>query len=449
MREPVLIRELVAGLPIPVDPGTLVPALGEFVVALPSGLAGARLGFERRELDGSRTPLGDVALDAVPERAPSPFVGTEVARIRGTAAPADALDIAILGDGYRKDDLPLFDAQAERVADELLRQPPYADYARRIVVHRVDLVSRERGASYDCARDEVIEGCADRARDTALGSTFPLRVATMLGLPVSDRAVMQRSPWSVAEAAALVPYDAIIVLVATAKSGGFGLYQASVPAFQDGMERTAVHELGHAFAKLGDEYAAPGDPCQDVLLTPDFPNVTARVTDPARVPWRAWLTPGVPLPTPRRGAWSAAIGLFAGAGGGCVDHFRPAAECLMHDSDAPLCAVCQEQTVKRLYETVDVLRGVRLERGVLRADLVRQAEAIEPAEPIEGDWLVDGRRVASAATATGAPVPLFVAQVAGPGRHVVSLVARPLTARVRSAPEGMDERVDVTVEVGR
>ena len=60
-----------------------------------------------------------------------------------------------------------------------------------------------------------------------------------------------------------------------------------------------IHELGHSFAFLADEYE--GNVAYNDMyprgVEPLDPNIT-EMLDPANLKWKALLTPGVPLPTP-------------------------------------------------------------------------------------------------------------------------------------------------------
>ena len=235
----------------------------------------------------------------------------------------------------------MFKAHAGKISTQFTQIAPYSEYFSRMNFYRIDVPSAESGASYDCSDTEDIDGCVDDFRDTAFGSVFPLRLGVLLGMEVSDRAIFQLKQWDLLQAAALAPFDEVVVLVNTRKFGAFGIYNASLSAYLEELSRVTVHELGHSFALLGDEYIVEGDICQGYELTPDYPNITPLHETPETVPWKKWLTPDIPLPTPAEESYSQSVGLFKGAGAGCLDYYRPKQNCLMRNSSSgALCPIC-------------------------------------------------------------------------------------------------------------
>ena len=116
-----------------------------------------------------------------------------------------------------------------------------------------------------------------------------------------------------------------------------------------GFPDTAVHELGHSFGVLGDEYNIDGDPC--LFNEPAIPlpvNIsTTSLLDELK--WAHLVEEGTPLPT---SATDADVGAFSGAYN-CDELFRPAHNCKMRSSSQDFCAVCSEQLVSRIYAYVD------------------------------------------------------------------------------------------------
>ena len=444
IREPVQVREFLgnAGLQeMGIDPINILPEVGDFVFPMPDLDEAETLRIERIELDGEATILGTFPLADIPEMPEYEFADAPVTKIVGNAPPEEALDVVILGDGYTEDELGLFKTHAGKISTAFTQVQPYSEYFKRLNFYRVDIPSQESGASYDCSDTEEIEGCVDNFRETAFGSVFPLRLGVLLGMEVSDRAIFQLKQWSVYQAASLAPFDTVVILVNTKKYGAFGIYNASLSAYLDNLGRVTVHEMGHSFSLLGDEYVVEGDICQAYLLTPDYPNLSPLGTTPSDVKWVDWLTWNVPLPTPSDdAAWSDAVGLFAGAGAGCVDYYRPKADCLMRStsSGAPLCPVCKEQTIHRFYETFDYLSA----DGV-RADGETLVLAHDYGAPATGEWRVNGE------LAGDAMVPLAFERPA-PGtseEYQVKLVVRDGTEGVRRGTDTLEETVEATVRV--
>ena len=118
----------------------------------------------------------------------------------------------------------------------------------------------------------------------------------------SERYVLTYDDRSLRDAAAQAPYDAIEILVNDARYGGGGIYnhQATASADTGFAEYVFVHEFGHHFAALADEYYT-SDVAYETgaadLPEPWEPNVTA-LKDPANLKWRDLVETGTPLPTP-------------------------------------------------------------------------------------------------------------------------------------------------------
>ena len=109
----------------------------------------------------------------------------------------------------------------------------------------------------------------------------------------------------------------------------------------------AVHEAGHTFSGLGDEYdsAYPGFP------DTEEPNTT-RETNPASIKWRDWILGGTPIPTPETSTYAAVVGLFEGAHYHDTGWYRPKLDCKMKTLGVPFCEVCAETLIKSTYRLV-------------------------------------------------------------------------------------------------
>lgn len=362
-----------------------LPTLGRFPVQVPLLEGAEQVLFEVRE-DGETYALRG-AYDLSRVEGDDLGVATDLVRstevLHGRRRGEDRVDVAIVGDGYTAAELPLFREHAARVADRLLGAEPFASFPDRLGVVRVDVASNESGASYDCP------DCA--VRDTAFGTLFPIALVNRLtGSAYDDRAMFQADQWTLTRALSAVEWDAAIVLVNSDKYGGMAVHVASNTTGQPDYAQIAVHELGHAFGMLGDEYVADACIRSPALGLPE--NVT---DDPRRPPWDHWIAPGTPLPTPAGS--DHGIGAWAGAWN-CEDLYRPARSCKMRDQGA-FCPVCAELLARRVFRFSDPARDVRHEDGAFvidgappdaRVRLLRDGEvlaegtAAEPPSPVRG-----------------------------------------------------------------
>ena len=252
--------------------------------------------------------------------------------------PAQSLDVLILGDGYTAQEMDKFRADARRFAQLFFDYEPYRRNRRRISIRAVEAVSRESGT------DEPRKGIW---RDTALSSSF--------NTFDSARYLTTEDNRSMREIASLAPYDIIYIMVNTARYGGGGIYNlfSVFAADTEYAEYVFIHEFGHAFGGLGDEYHNPGATSYDedefypTGVEPWEPNLTA-LLDPAAVKWADMIEPGTPIPTPETAEYVDRIGVFEGAGYRSHGLYRPCFDSIMfHKAHLDYCPV-SERAIERL-----------------------------------------------------------------------------------------------------
>lgn len=254
------------------------------------------------------------------------------------APPAQAVDVLILGDGYTAEEMPKLRADARRFAEVLFEYEPYRSQRDRISVRAIEVESRESGT------DEPRKGIW---RDTALSCSF--------NTFDSERYLTTEDNRALRDLASLAPYDAIVVMVNTARYGGGGIFNLYniFAADADYAEYIFIHELGHSLGALGDEYHDPGATSYDEEMfyprgvEPWEPNITA-LLDPANLKWGDLVVAGTPIPTPSTAEHVDRIGAFEGAGYQTRGLFRPCFDSIMfHKVHMGYCAV-SERAVGRL-----------------------------------------------------------------------------------------------------
>ena len=258
-------------------------------------------------------------------------------------------DVVVTGDGYTRDELPIFAERVEAFCERFFDAAPF-DVLRGLVnVHRLDVVSADSGADdpLTCADGSTGDGARPR---TFFDATFCGGGNRRL-LTVHTAAVL-------AAAGQHVPaYDMVFVQVNASRYGGSGGAVAVFSAHPDATE-IALHELGHTAFGLADEYPAKSgcahpDPGHDHHPgpEPDYPNVTL---DPNAAKWAELLRPQTPLPTmsnpdPSRcddrpsSVPAGTVGAFEGADYHRAGVYRPEYHCRMRTLGAPFCAVCQRE----------------------------------------------------------------------------------------------------------
>ncbi len=207
--------------------------------------------------------------------------------------PHARVDIAILGDGYTAAEEGKFRADVERFADLMLGYEPYRSMADHFNIWGVLKPSQESGC------DEPSRGVH---RNTALGSTFD-----SLG---SERYLLTEDNRVIRDVAANAPYDLLYIMVNHERYGGGGIYNLFCTFTSDNQWSPFVflHEFGHSFAGLADEYYSSSTAYNDFYpagMEPHERNITA-LLDPANLKWKHLLTDDVALPTPwRKGEYDA------------------------------------------------------------------------------------------------------------------------------------------------
>ncbi len=319
------------------------------------------------------------APDVVRKQEPAPAKPIPI-RVSG-ASPAK-VDLLIMGDGYTAADMKKFEADAKRLADHLFTVSPFKERALDFNVWGLAVPTQESGVSRPSTGVH---------RASALGTRYDIFGSERYVLTLDNRALR--------EIAQHAPYEFIEILVNNDTYGGGGIFGqfSTAAAGNDWANYLFVHEFGHHFAGLADEYYtspvayAPSDN----RMEPWEPNVTS-LRDPAKLKWKRHVKAGTALPTPwpkaeyeehsrayqkQRAALRAAnrpesemsalfredlaftgklfskaptrhaVGAFEGANYEAKGYYRSEMQCLMFDRSEKFCNVCNDgiTTIIDLY----------------------------------------------------------------------------------------------------
>jgi hypothetical protein len=228
-----------------------------------------------------RTAIDPASTELRRESADSDLIVIE-AHVGGE--PAACVDLVILGEGYTAAEAPKFEADLRRFTAALLSREPFASLKNRLSVRGVLKPSQDSGC------DEPSRGVHRR---TAFGCTF-----NSLG---SERYLLTEDNRAIRDAARAVPYDVLSIMVNHTRYGGGGIYNLFNTFTSDNQwsNYVFVHEFGHGFAGLADEYYSSSTAYTDFYpegVEPVERNIT-RLTN-GRFKWAALLSAGAPVPTP-------------------------------------------------------------------------------------------------------------------------------------------------------
>ena len=242
----------------------------------------------------------------------------------------DCIDVAILAEGYTVEEMALFYQDAEATCDALFNHEPFKKLKNKFNIVAVASPSEDSGVSIPRKNEW---------KSTAVSSHFDTFY--------SDRYLTTSRVKSIHNWLAGIPYEHIIILANTDTYGGGGIYNsytlttAHHPAFKP----VVVHEFGHSFGGLADEYFYSDEP------SPLYPydkepweqNISTLVNFDSK--WKDMVPAGTPVPTPAKKSGDevfTAVGVYEGAGYTSKGIYRPVTECRMKINEAPaFCSVCQ------------------------------------------------------------------------------------------------------------
>jgi hypothetical protein len=310
------------------------------------------------------------AQDVIKKQGPAP---ARPIPIRVSGLSPQKVDLLILGDGYTQADMPKFEADARRLSQHLFEVSPFRERAHDFNVWAMAVPTQESG---------ITRPSTGVHHASALGARYDIFGSERYVLTLDNRALRDIAQYS--------PYEFIEILVNNETYGGGGIFGqfSTAAASNEWANYLFVHEFGHHFAGLADEYYTSPVSYQSsgARMEPWEPNVTA-LRDPARLKWKQHVQAATPLPTPwpkaeyeeysrvyqkRRAALRAAnrpesemnalfredlkrtneifskakyrnaIGAFEGANYEASGYYRPAMQCIMFDRSEQFCPVCQD-----------------------------------------------------------------------------------------------------------
>ncbi len=353
----------------------------------PTPAVAAQLSVLRRNEGQSFDTVWSIAIDPagmfVDDSAPP---RPQLIAIQNSGPPERKLDLLLIGDGYMQPECAgRFEPQARELTAALFEKEPFKSRRNDINVWALCPPAMSSGIS---------RPSTGQHRRSPVGATYDAFGSERYILTFDNKALRDLAAWA--------PYEFLVILANNDTYGGGGIHNAfaTVAAGSEWAPYVFVHELGHHFAALADEYYTSPvayEPAQ-VVIEPWEPNVTALKT-PDRVKWQHLITAGTSVPTTwpkqlfeehqrdfqaRRKQIRAAnrpesemnalfreeqafttallarspeagkVGAFQGANYDAEAFYRPQLDCVMFTRDeVPFCRVCQYalDQVINLYTT--------------------------------------------------------------------------------------------------
>lgn len=248
----------------------------------------------------------------------------------------DCIDVAILAEGYTEKEMDIFYQDAQHTCESLFSYEPFRSMKGKFNIVAVASPSTDSGVSVP--RENLW-------KETTVHSHFDTFY--------SDRYLTTSRVKSIHNALAGIPYEHIIILANTDVYGGGGIYNSYTltTAHHPMFKPVVVHEFGHSFGGLADEYFYEDDVMTDTYpldIEPWEQNISTQVNFASK--WKDILPSGTPIPTPITERKEYPVGVYEGGGYSAKGIYRPAYDCRMKTNSYPeFCPVCQ-RAIRRMIK---------------------------------------------------------------------------------------------------
>ncbi len=306
------------------------------------------------------------------------FCGTIFAQVFDTimlhnTGPTDKrINLVIMGDGYQASEQDKFIIDATGLKNYLFTTVPYSNYAEYFNVIAVKVISNESGIKHPATATDVIEPVFPVSNpDTYFETTFDYqdihRCIYTSNTNLTTQVLAANTPF----------FDIAVVVANTTEYGGCAGTYAYFSAHANAKD-IFIHEIGHSFANLADEYW--------FASTSERPNKT-QVGSPSTNKWKNWIgTNGVDIyPFTEDPTW-----------------YRPHQNCEMRYLGMGYCSVCREATVERIHQLQGPIEGFSPSSSLLQMgtiDLDFEISLIFPnPNTLEFSWELNGVEINTSST---------------------------------------------------
>lgn len=245
------------------------------------------------------------------------------------------VDLVIIPEGYTKADSSKLLKDSFRFSEYLFNSSPFKENKDKFNINLIYAWSEEAGT--DIPPENIW-------KNTLLNSRFYTFYL--------DRYLMTSDNKTLRNVASNAPYDQIYILVNTDKYGGGAIYNHYAVCISDNKfsEYVFVHEFGHSFAFLADEYYSSEVAYENFYrydVEPLEANITTLINFDTK--WKKMIEKDIPIPTPNSKEYFNKVGVFEGGGYSAKGIYRPQYDCTMKSISVDnFCAVCKETITKMI-----------------------------------------------------------------------------------------------------
>jgi hypothetical protein len=318
--------------------------------------------------------------------------GFEIDTLQWSGPIENRINIVFLSDGYQEDELPFFIEDAVKVGQHFFNESPFKEYQSYFNIVAIKVPSNVSGAARD--PDELI--------DNYFGSTYNYAgIDRLLVATKSSRAqdiLFDQFPL----------FDQAVLIVNDPKYGGSGGWLATTSIDINAPE-IALHEIGHSFADLADEYWV-GD-----QYAAEKPNMT-KTTDPTLIKWRKWLE-------------FMKTGIFPHTGD--PSWVKPHQNCKMQVLNPPFCPVCKQQITRSILNRISPLIAEMPETSTLAITsdtLLFSVDLLKPnPNTLQVSWSMDNEFQHRDSASFK-----LIGEALAPGPYVINALIQDTTSYIRN-----------------
>ena len=244
-----------------------------------------RFALEKRDTTGMMQEIFNTTIDPKSANSAPKDPDIRVYTSLDSGDPHDKADIAVIAEGYTAEEEEKFQSDLKRFTEIFFRAEPCRSNKDKFNFRGVFKASEDSG---------IDEPRAGIDKHTAVNASF-----NTLG---SERYVLTEDNKSLRDIAGHVPYDALYIMVNHSRYGGGGIYNFYCVFTSDNVnsDYLMIHEFGHSFFGLADEYYTSSTAYNDFYspnYEPSEPNITA-LKDPKNIKWKHLLSEDIDIPTP-------------------------------------------------------------------------------------------------------------------------------------------------------